>query len=83
LVLPNELAGSEEILEFVAKEISENSYVNIMSQYRPEGDAYTYPELNRPVTRAEFMKVVSIARELGLTRGLEQKQLRRFWLWSF
>ena len=83
LVLPNELAGSEEILEFVAKEISVNSYVNIMSQYRPEGEAYKYQELNRPVTREEFMKVVSIARELGLTRGLEQKQLRRFWLWSF
>jgi putative pyruvate formate lyase activating enzyme len=83
LVLPNELAGSEEILKFVAKEISENSYVNIMSQYRPEGEAYKYQELNRPVTREEFMKVVSIAKELGLTRGLEQRQLRRFWLWSF
>lgn len=78
LVLPNGLAGSEEILKFVAREISKNSYVNVMSQYRPEGEAYKYPELNRPIIREEFMKVVSIARELGLTRGLEERQLRRF-----
>jgi putative pyruvate formate lyase activating enzyme len=78
LVLPNGLAGSEEILKFVAREISKNSYVNVMSQYRPEGEAYKYPELNRPIIREEFMKVVSIARELGLTQGLEERQLRRF-----
>jgi putative pyruvate formate lyase activating enzyme len=77
LVLPNELAGSEEILKFIAS-LSKNSYVNIMAQYRPEGEAFKYEELNRKPTRAEFFKVVEFAEKLGLTRGLQPKHL--FWL---
>jgi len=77
LVLPNGLAGSRKILEFIAS-LSKNSYVNVMAQYRPEGDAYRYPELNRRPTREEFFEVIRMAEELGLTRGLQEKHL--FWL---
>jgi len=78
LVLPNNLAGSEEILKFI-RSLSKNSYVNIMAQYRPEGEAFKYKELNRRPTRDEFMKVIELAKELGLTRGLQDKHL--FWRW--
>jgi putative pyruvate formate lyase activating enzyme len=77
LVLPNELAGSREVLRFIAK-LSKNSYVNIMAQYRPEGEAYKHEELNRRPTRAEFLRVIEFAEKLGLTRGLQEKHL--FWL---
>lgn len=70
LILPNDLAGSERILRFIAHNLSTNSYVNIMFQYRPEGKAYAYPELNRRPTRHEFSQVVNSAINLGLTRGL-------------
>jgi len=76
LVLPNDLAGSEEVLKFISN-LSKNSYVNIMAQYRPEGEAYKYKKLNRRITREEFIKVINLAKKFGLTRGLQEKQ---FWL---
>jgi len=71
LVLPDNIVNSENILKFIAKEISKNSYVNIMSQYYSSGEAFKFPELNRPVTEKEFLKVIQIAKKLGLTRGLK------------
>ena len=77
LVLPNNLAGSEEVLKFI-RSLSKDSYVNIMAQYRPEGEAYKYKELNRRITKEEFIKVIEFAKKLGLTRGLQEKRI--FWL---
>ncbi len=74
LVLPNGLAGSRAVLDFIAKEISLNSYVNIMDQYRPLNRAWRYPELNRCITANEFQDVVSYARSLGLHRGFEAEE---------
>lgn len=68
LVLPNNLAGSEEVLKFIAS-LSKDSYVNIMNQYRPCGEAYKYKELNRKPTLTEYHKVIDIARKLSLHRG--------------
>ena len=78
LVMPGDLAGSEEILKFIAKEISKNSYVNIMSQYRPAGRANQYRELNRHPKAEEFYEVIDIATKLGLTRGFQNKHMDRF-----
>jgi len=77
-VLPNDLAGSERVLKFIAEEISTNRYVNAMSQYRPAGRASQYEELNRYITRDEFDKAIAIANRLGLTRGLQVKHLLRY-----
>ena len=68
LVLPNNLAGSEEVLKFVAR-LSKDSYINIMAQYRPCGEADKYRELSRRPTSAEYFTAVDIARKLGLHRG--------------
>ncbi|MCJ7608447.1 radical SAM protein [Candidatus Bathyarchaeota archaeon] len=73
LVLPNDLANSENVLKFISDEVSTNSYVNVMSQYRPAGKAHQYGELSRSPTRQEFDKAITIANRLGLTRGLEDK----------
>ena len=78
LVLPNDLAGSEKVLKFIAEEISNNTYVNVMSQYRPEGKAHNYPELSRYPSREELTKAITIATRLGLTRGLPSNQRIRF-----
>jgi len=74
LVLPNDLAGSEDVLKFVAENISVNSYVNIMPQYRPMGEARRYKELNRPITKLEFGRATDIAKSLGLTRGIGERE---------
>ncbi|MGB9703474.1 MAG: radical SAM protein [Candidatus Micrarchaeales archaeon] len=68
LVLPNGLAGSREILEFIAKEISKNTFINIMDQYTPYYKAFEYPELSRRITSKEYFEVLQIAKELGLKR---------------
>lgn len=68
LVLPNNLAGSEKVLEFIAS-LSKDSYVNIMHQYRPCGRAHEYAELKRRPTALEYSAVIEYARKVGLHRG--------------
>jgi len=68
LVLPNNVAGSEQILKFIAEEISTNTYLNIMAQYRPLYQAKQYPEINRGITAKEYRQVVELAKSLGLNR---------------
>jgi putative pyruvate formate lyase activating enzyme len=70
LVLPDGLAGSERVLDFLAGEVSRDCYVNIMGQYRPCGKARDYPEIGRRTTSEEYRKVVEYASGLGLYRGI-------------
>ncbi|WP_455378891.1 radical SAM protein [Petrachloros mirabilis] len=68
LVLPGGLAGTAEIMRFVATDISKNTYVNIMDQYRPCWKAFSHPPLDRPITEAEFEEAVEAAKTAGLHR---------------
>lgn len=70
LVLPGRLAGSQEVLRFIAEEISRDSWINVMDQYHPSYRAYDYPELARRITSSEYAEVVAYARSLGLHRGI-------------
>jgi len=74
LVLPDGLARSKEVLTFLAKQISPDVYVSIMSQYFPAYRAGEFKELNRRITSEEYEEVLSIADELGLKRGWRQGQ---------
>ncbi len=68
LVLPNNLAGSEQIVKFLADEISPNTYVNLMDQYRPAFKANQFPKLKRQITTTEYRHAVHLANEAGLLR---------------
>lgn len=68
LVLPNNLAGTQKIMKFLAKGISKNTFVNIMDQYRPCYKASQYPELNRSVTPEEYHQAIALAQKSGLKR---------------
>ena len=70
LVLPAGLAGTAEVVRFLSQEISPNTYLNIMSQYRPEYNACRFPELSRPITGQEYSEALHLAARAGLTRGL-------------
>lgn len=70
LVLPGCLAGSREVLRFIAEEISRDTWINLMDQYHPAYRAYDYPELARRITTGEYAEVVAYARSLGLHRGI-------------
>lgn len=69
LVLPDNLAGSEKVLDFVADEISKNTYINIMDQYHPAYKAIDYPGLYRRIKSYEYQKVLDYAMLKGLHRG--------------
>jgi putative pyruvate formate lyase activating enzyme len=76
LVLPGGIAGTEQVLAFLADEISRHTYVNLMDQYRPCYRADETPALDRPLTSEEFRQAVALAERLGLTR-LAGAALRR------
>lgn len=68
LVLPNDISRTETALRFLAEEISTNTYVNLMGQYRPCYRAGEYPGLDRPMSRAEFSEALATAGRYGLHR---------------
>jgi putative pyruvate formate lyase activating enzyme len=70
LVMPGALDETRAILEWVARELGTDTYINLMDQYRPAGKvgADRYPELNRQVRSDEFAEALKIADALGLRR---------------
>ena len=68
LVLPHGLAGTGQIVEFLASEVSSSTYLNIMAQYHPCHKAYDFPALSKAVTREEYLDAVTLALQHGLTR---------------
>lgn len=75
LVLPGNLANSEIVMKFIADEISQDSYVNVMAQYHPAwravegGRSPVLAALQRPVTAWEYGYAIHCAKENGLSRG--------------
>jgi putative pyruvate formate lyase activating enzyme len=67
LVMPNNVSGSKEVISWIAENLPENTWVNIMSQYRPSYKAGDYPDIARRIKREEYREVVSLARKSGLT----------------
>jgi putative pyruvate formate lyase activating enzyme len=69
LVLPGSLAGTEEVAAFLAREISRETYVNVMDQYRPCYRAREYPGISRRITSEEYEAALDAVRREGLHRG--------------
>lgn len=76
LVLPGGLAGTAEIARFLADEVSKDTYINIMGQYRPEYKARETDmgPLSRPVTAGEIADAYRIAQAAGLHRFDERRK---------
>lgn len=67
LVMPNNVGGSGRIMEWIGSNLPSDTYVNIMSQYRPMYKADDYPEISRRIYQSEYNEVIKKAREAGLT----------------
>ena len=72
LVMPEDIVGSRGVLEFIARNISQNTYMSIMAQYHPAHLAFEFPELSRRISKTEYDAVLKMADELGLERGWRQ-----------
>ena len=68
LVLPENISGTNSVLAFLSEEISSETYLNLMDQYRPCYRADENPPLDRPLTSREFSRALSLAEDLGLHR---------------
>ena len=68
LVMPGGLEETRQILRFVAREVSPETFINIMPQYRPAGLAARYSEITQPLGQAEFEEALAMARQEGLCR---------------
>lgn len=78
LVLPEGLAGTAEIIRFL-RQLSPNTYINVMDQYRPCYRAHELPPLNRRITHQEYAEAVRLALEASLR--LDERRPRFVWLW--
>jgi len=70
LVMPGEIAGTGSIMRFLAEEVSPDTYVNVMDQYRPEGrvSGTQFVEIDRRITKGEFQQAMEATRLAGLWR---------------
>jgi putative pyruvate formate lyase activating enzyme len=80
LVMPNDLAGTAELARFLAQEVSINTYINVMSQYRPCYRAERYPELNRPPSHQELEDAHRAVQKAGLHRLDKRRSFPLAWI---
>ena len=73
LVLPGGLAGTDKVARFLAEEVSRDTYINVMDQYRPCYNAAGLEPLDRCITDAEYSQAMRQAREAGLHRFDERE----------
>ncbi|MEJ2155616.1 MAG: radical SAM protein [Desulfobacteraceae bacterium] len=68
LVLPDGLAGTSEVMDFIANRISANTYVNVMAQFRPCGRAAEVKALGRSISDTEYQDALKAAADAGIQR---------------
>jgi putative pyruvate formate lyase activating enzyme len=73
LVLPNALAESEKVFQFISEELSPNIHISLMSQYYPTNKSHKHILLDRPIRKSEYEKVISLMDKYGLHNGWFQE----------
>jgi putative pyruvate formate lyase activating enzyme len=76
LVLPNDLAGVRESLQWIHDELSPRVAVSLMSQYYATNRAATdtrYILLSRRITESEWLRAVALLEEMGMEEGWMQE----------
>jgi len=68
LVLPGGLANSGQVFRFLAEDVSSDTWVNVMDQYRPAWRAAAFPPLDRAIRSDEYERALGLARRYGLHR---------------
>ena len=79
LVLPDGLAGTAQVMHFISRTLSRNTYVNVMDQYRPCGKAATVPSLASPLSTDAFTQAVAEAKAAGITRLDKPRRVFQRW----
>ena len=67
LVMPNNVSGTKKVIQWIAENLSKDTYLNLMSQYTPMYKAHNYPEISRGITYKEYNEAIEWAKDAGLT----------------
>ena len=78
LVMPHGVADTEQVVDFISKEISPNTYVNVMDQYRPCGTAHEDTYINQRLSPEGYAQALESAKNAGLKRLDQRQGLRLF-----
>lgn len=73
LILPGQVGDSKKILRFLHETFGNDIYISIMNQYTPMAQVSGFPDLNRPVTPAEYRRVLDFADKIGIEQGFFQE----------
>jgi len=73
LVLPENIAGSKQVLKFIADEISNKVFLSLMAQYHPANNSGKYPEISKKISKIEYEEVLETADALGFENGWRQE----------
>jgi len=76
LVLPGGISGTEQVMKFLAEEISKDVYISLMSQYFPAFKSAEHPEINRRISEKEYDEAYDIKMKFGLKNGWIQEHER-------
>ena len=68
LVMPGDIAGTREVMHFIATEVSPDTYVNLMDQYHPAYKTHRYQEIDRLITEDEYRQAWEAAHQEGIRR---------------
>jgi putative pyruvate formate lyase activating enzyme len=67
LVMPNGVSGTKEVISWIAENLPKDTYLNILSQYRPMYRAFNYQEISRSITYKEYGEAIRWAKKIGFT----------------
>lgn len=67
LVMPNRVADTEAFVRWVAQNLPQSTYVNIMAQYHVDFKAFEYPKICRSINVKEYLEAMAWAKQTGLT----------------
>jgi len=73
LVLPHNISGTDEIMKFIARELSQDTYISLMSQYFPCYQAAQFKEISRRITSKEYAEAKQAMVRYGLNKGWVQE----------
>ncbi|MDR2426970.1 MAG: radical SAM protein [Endomicrobium sp.] len=74
MVLPGNVENTKKSLEFIANELSPQTFISLMSQYHPAYKSYDYKELSRIITADEYEEALVCIEKLNFENGWQQEQ---------
>jgi putative pyruvate formate lyase activating enzyme len=72
LVLPSIFENTKKALDFIAKELSTDTFLSLMAQYHPANKAHEFKELSRCLTEKEYEEAGKYLEKIGLENGWVQ-----------